>query len=349
MLLLSAFVWAQSASITLKNIGAKAKSYEFPLVISDNAKIADKINTFLQVTLLSNVPKNGYDPFIGFDGSFYNSMMASMEWERLKSPENVLSIAFHIDVCGAYCEFYDVYHHYDLRTGDKILLKSLFTKEGFAQINERYKKDFSGRMAAIIKRLEAAKANAASEDLELYNEQIWLYKDCKAYDLAPYMPFYFSENSLILERERCSNHAMRAIDDFEEEYKPYSYTFKEIEEYLSPYGLSLIGIANKYVDKSPSFEGKIFKGTIGKYPITALIEYVHNDGSLSMVYWYDKHKTLIFWGGKVKDNNFEMTEYDNEYGRAGAVIKAQYKDGKISGNWTNSATNKTLPLQLSEY
>jgi hypothetical protein len=226
----------------------------------------------------------------------------------------------------------------------------MFTEDGFKRINEKYKSDFSKKMKVIIEKINAGLEKADSETIELGNVQLGIYESCMAYDIYEYTSFYFRKNSIVLERDRCSNHASRALDEFEKEYTSYSYAFKDIKKYLSPYGAALVKGSNESV-KNTSFRGKIYKGWIGKYPITALIDYVYDDGSLAMFYWYDKHKIIIKWIGHVTNKHFVLKELDLDISSTiNANIDAKWDEGKIFGTWTSTKNgSQALELKLIEY
>jgi hypothetical protein len=346
ILLLPALVWGQDNVIQLKNLENKENSYTFPLLISNKQKVAEKINTFLQVLELSRLPKNASKLLKEkVDG------LASMEWSQLETGKNILTIRFDNEGCGAYCETYSSYHNFDIKTGNRILLSEMFTEDGFKRINEKYKNDFSKKIKIVIEKINAGLEKADSETIELGNEQIEMYKDCVAYDISEYTSFYFRKGSIVLRHGRCSNHASRALDGFEAEYTSHSYAFKDIEKYLSPYGAALVKGGDESV-KNTSLQGKIYKGWIGKYPITALINHVHDNGGLSMFYWYDKHKKLIEWHGHVVNKHFTLKERDpNDNDSTNtADIDAKWVEGEIFGTWTSAKNgSQALELKLIEY
>ncbi len=114
-----------------------------------------------------------------------------------------------------------------------------------------------------------------------------------------------------------------------------SFSYKDIAPYLSPLGQALIsGSKEKILLSGP--EGQIFKGTIdGKYPVTAIVSEIYNDGSMNIKYWYDKYKIPIEWSGTFVNNRFALSEERphepdaeavGQLAKIEAVLNRPYKD-----------------------
>ncbi|MDR1229126.1 MAG: hypothetical protein LBK55_08965 [Azoarcus sp.] len=347
-------VWTQEnvfqfKTLKLKNtkgsISGVIEIGNFPLLVSKNKRFAEKINTFLQVEELETIL--GTKAVTSGLASVTTSL-ASVSWEVLQTPGNILSISFAMEGCGAYCDNYDAYANFDTRTGDMILLRHLLTKEGFEVMNRKVKANKKATIRLFMKETREKLAKSVSkDDRELYKEQLFLYETCNTHDIDDDAGFYFTENNIVITSSRCSAHVVRAIDDLGT--FSFAHEIEEMEKYLSPYGVSLLK-GGQFV-KNASIGGKMFKGTIGKYPVTALLTRVQGDNSFSMWYWYEKHMTLIAWSGKMHNGKtLTMTERDvkGDY-KIVASIYAEIKDGGIQGVWKNSITGEKLSLNLVEY
>jgi hypothetical protein len=234
-------------------------------------------------------------------------------------------------------------------------MHDLFTEEGSDKLvqilNQNVKKEIEDYLIEIQKPADTQKLK--DEDGEALDDEVGMYEEClgnvMGYSLE-YYSFFFNNDSVTFERERCSNHAMRALDDLDK--FDITISFKDLKEYLSPYGESLL---NNDMDnlQTSSPEGKMYKGSIdGKYPIHALISRIEGDGSFSMLYWYDKTRIPIEWTGSFNEATFSMLEYEeHDDNRAEtAEINAKWIDNnKIIGTWTNSKTRQALKLELELY
>jgi len=208
-------------------------------------------------------------------------------------------------------------------------------------------------LVSIKKSLATKSKNLSDEDFS--NEQIELYSTCIEdieQNTIEYYDYYFEKDSITFVRGRCSNHAMRAIDDLDKFKIKFSYN--EIKKYFTKYGLSLLnGETNILEIKSP--EGKFYKGKINnKYPITLLLLEIYSDNSLNIQYWYDKNRIPIEWNGNFINNHFSLIEYDNydeekQIWIIKAKIEADLINNKIIGNWTNIKTNEIFKIELTEY
>ncbi|MEF9476692.1 hypothetical protein OWR28_02060 [Chryseobacterium sp. 1B4] len=162
--------------------------------------------------------------------------------------------------------------------------------------------------------------------------------------------YFFGKDKLTFVAGRCSNHAMRALDELDSH--EIEFTYRALENYWSPYAKNLISGSEK--TDITSINNKLYKGKIdGKYSITVLIDQVYDDGSFSAKYWYDKNKKLIEWGGNIKGNHISIIENDYYSEEAHqwifkALVEADLQGKKIIGTWQDYKTKKYLTLELEE-
>ncbi|MGY0038386.1 hypothetical protein [Pedobacter sp. NJ-S-72] len=311
MMVSSKLLFSQTGKVEMKNLKPGFKDYKYPEVYySVNPKVAEKINTFLQLDDLEHLPgvfkKHPFEKIV-YGASEYGTSVDFYSWQQFTTTKNILSFSTDGEASGAYPEGFESFHNFDLRTGNPILLKTLFTKSAVIQLEKLLNQKVKSTIEDYLKTIRPVtkEKSPAKEDEADLDEQVQMYDEClervKSGDME-YYEFYFKQDSITFVRGRCSNHANRAMDDLNKYYISFSY--KEISKYLSPFGKQLIGNSQiNYPLQGP--EGKIFKGKINdKYPISLIIKKIYEDGSLSLQYWYDKVKQPIEWRGQFKNNHF---------------------------------------------
>ena len=187
---------------------------------------------------------------------------------------------------------------------------------------------------------------------EIDKEQRELYDDCLERDytgkISEYSNFSIDKDRFTIYSERCSNHAMRALDDIGSFSN--SYSFKEIKPYLSLLGKYLLDKHQKHLPNREIVEG-VYSGKIAhKYPIKLFIKYVSDDGSLSAYYWYDKYKQIIDLDGSYRDKKLKLyfKKYNEEQKKWIKVESfiGDLKHGKFKGVWNNLQTGKCFDVSL---
>jgi len=356
----SALLFAQTGKVQLRDLKPGFKDYKYPEVYySANPKAAEKINTFLQLADLEHLPgvfKNHPFEKIVYGASTYGTSVDFYGWKLFKTTKNILSFSTDGEANGAYPEGFENFHNFDLRTGDPVLLKTLFTTNAVIQLEKVLNQKVKNTIEEYLKTIRPVKKEKSISGQEDPDEQIRMYDECLESIQADHIEnyeFYFKQDSITFVRGRCSNHALRAIDDLDKYYISFSY--QEISKYLSPFGKQFIK-NDKINDIVSGPAGKMFKGKINdKYPVTLIISKIHEDGSLRMQYWYDKIKQPIEWRGQFKNNHFSLTEddeHDEELKKwiPKANIEADWTGhNKITGTWTNYKTREVLKIVLDLY
>ncbi|WP_292008295.1 hypothetical protein [Chryseobacterium sp.] len=327
----------------------KSEDYVFPVVsYTEKPLVEDKINTFLQVSGLEYIPGTGKNPFqlAATATNSYTNYVYYYNWKKLKTPKNILSLAMEGEASGAYPESFSEWNNFDARTGNYINLEDLFRPEAVATIEGQLNEQVEKRIQNYLTELKSF-----PESNEDSKEQIEMYESClgSSHSLK-YVKYFFGKDKLTLVRERCSNHAMRGLDDLGSHYIEFS--FKELGKYWSPYAENLLSGSEHPVHQQ-GIQNKLYKGKINQYPIILLVQNVYEDGSFSAVYWYEKRKKLIEWNGIIKDNHISITEndYHSEELKAWiprAIIEVEVKGNRINGTWQDYKTKKYLNLELEE-
>lgn len=349
--LISFFCFSQQKNLKIVDLQPKSENFVFPLVsYPEKPLIQNKINTFLQVSELEYIPGTGKNPFqfASTATNSYSNYVYYYNWEKLGTPQNILSLKMEGEASGAYPEGFNDYQNFDLRTGNLINIKELFRPEAVDSVNLIVNENIIKEISAFLNELKS------SENLHEADEQIKMYEECLEYVdgvTLEYVKFFFGKDKLTIVKERCSNHAMRALDDlgkFEIELP-----FAKIDRYWSSYARNLLSENGKMV-KQNTIQNRLYKGAIdGKYPVTVLIKDVYDDGSFSAFYWYDKTKKLIEWSGTLKNTHLSIIENDYHSEELKkwvprVIIKANVNGNAIVGTWQDYKTKKFLKLELKE-
>ncbi|WP_223560238.1 hypothetical protein [Chryseobacterium lathyri] len=349
-LLISGLSFSQQKNVKISDLQPKSEDTVFPVVsYPGNPLVENKINTFLQVNELEYVPNSGLDPFkkAATATNSYTNYLYFYSWEKLETPKNILSIGIDGEASGAYLEGFSKWINFDLRTGNFINCPDLFQPNAVKTIESLINQKIRKRVDEFLKELKADK-----NPTEEIQEQIAMYEDCFLEHTLEYIEFYFGKDQLTFVAGRCSNHAMRALDDLGSHIIEISY--KDLEKYWSPYAKNLLSGSEK--TDTTSFQYKLLKGKIDKYPITVLIKHLYTDNgenAFSAMYWYDKNKKLIEWNGKIQGDHISITENDHhdeelEKWIPRAFIEANKKGSMITGTWQDYKTKKYLNLELEE-
>jgi len=347
-LLVSGLIFSQQKSLTIKDLSPKSEDSVFPVIsYAENPRVENKINTFLQVNQLEYIPGSGGNPFklVSTGTTSYSNYVYFYSWEKLETPKNILSLALDGEASGAYPEGFSIWKNFDLRTGNFINAQDLFQSGSVKTVESLIQKSIKKEVNDFLTQLKSEKN--PSEEVA---DQIAIYEDCFTDFTLGDVEYYFGKDKIRFIAGRCSNHAMRALDELDSHVVEFPY--KDMEKYWSPYAKNLLSGSEK-VDTT-SFSNTLYKGKIdGKYPVTVLVGKVYEDGSFSADYWYDKNKKLIEWNGKIKGNHISIIENDyyNEETNQWifrALIEAELKGNKIVGTWQDYKTKKYLNLELEE-
>ncbi|WP_276877357.1 hypothetical protein [Chryseobacterium joostei] len=353
-LLISSLGFSQQKNVMISNLPPKTEDSTFPVIsYPENPMVENKINTFLQVDELEYVPNSGSNPFklVSTGTTSYSNYIYFYSWEKLETPKNILSIGLDGEASGAYPESFSDWKNFDLRTGNFINAQDLFQSGSVKAVENILQQKVKKRVDDYLKELKSQKNR--TEETE---EQIGMYEGCFTEQSLDDIRYHFGKDKITFVAGRCSNHAMRALDDLDSHEIEIPY--KDLDKYWSSYAKNLISGSEK-IDKT-SFRNKLYKGKIdGKYPITVLIKRFYPDSdhsgmsSFNAEYWYDKSKKLIKWDGQLKGNHISITENDHYDDATSqwiprALVEAEMKGSTITGTWQDYKTKKYLTLELEE-
>jgi len=326
-----------------------------------NSKVAEKINIFLQVDLLGIVPgaytKCAFEQVM-YDTSHCCSSVSFYEYTITKNSQTIFSVSMDGETMAAYPENRTWTYNFNAVNGDLISPEDIFTESAYAKLKKQIT---ANRLKEVEDFLAGLKTNPESKDpdeIEFENDQRQVYESCLEFITEEdfvHGSFLIENDKIIFIRERCSNHAMRAVDDLDKFYN--EFLVKDIFNDLNAYGKALFSENTTALKTmAPSIRyNKLLKGTLNsKTPITCLFKTPYSDGSLSMVYWYDNHKTIIEWSGKLDGNRLELVENDHHDEKLRkwiprALIEAAINQNIITGVWKDQKNGRSLPLKLIKY
>jgi len=247
-----------------------------PFVQAKDGAVASSINDQVFTSQLGMIAPKHADAYFTAGEGFNIDGMASQNFSVSRNDDRILTIIFDNEGCGAYCENYQVIYSFDVKTGNKIAPEDVFSADGIHSIEHRlkqarqaeYRKYLVSYRKDLSEALKRQDANAADTVSDL-KERIDLVRDCshegEHTDRTPravevvqgfaYEKFEFGKKEFRLIRERCSNHAVRALDDMGDFTLAIPYT--ELSSYLTEYGKTLLLDKNAKHEKSPLAENDV--------------------------------------------------------------------------------------------
>ncbi|HEY8876297.1 MAG TPA: hypothetical protein VIN03_01965 [Roseateles sp.] len=276
---------------------------------------------------------------------------ASQDFNVARNDGRLLVIVLSAEGCGAYCENYDTAYNFDARTGWLIGLQDLVQPAALEALGRRIAKESRRRYAEQIKTLRqelaaARKRKAKADDIEDLEQRIELNQGClggegglrNAADVVRYAGLSLAAPGLTLTVGRCSNHAMRALDDVGEII--VTVPPAELKPLLTAYGRAVVIDEGEAGPPAQPF-GQLLRGKVGQAAITLRLERPYADGSVSGHYYYDRYRKLIPLSGKREGDTLTLTEtIDGQQ----ASFRLTLRGTTLSGQWQGSG--RTLPVSL---
>lgn len=340
--------------------GKEVSDVEMPFVQLANALIAKKINDRLFLGQLGIMaPKK---PGATLDAKdLVIDGMASQHFSVSRQDARVLTIVFENEGCGAYCENYSMVYSFDLKTGRRVGANELITPSGRNELARRMGREgtrrYRDQLASLRTELAQAKRKqgaAGTQDLDDLNERIELNTRCLGEgthtDRTPGVPALVDLNSLTFElasqalkltSERCSNHAMRALDDVGN--ITLAVPYPALRGWLTPYGLALL-FGEGAVEPPDAIFDQVLKGRIGdKSAITMLLTKA-SDNSIGGTYLYDRYRKPIGLTGRMSGNTIELEERVNDSPEPSGRFTLTLTGQRLKGRWTGT---KTFDVELA--
>ncbi|MCI3937759.1 hypothetical protein MQX03_11140 [Chryseobacterium aahli] len=342
-----AFGFSQQ-NVSITNLQPKTDISVFPLVsITNNKKAEEKINTFLQVSHLENIPNSKKNPFVYTESEklIYGEPMHFYEWKKLNTPKNILSLSILGESIDGTPIKFNLYKNFDARTGNLISNTDLFQENSVSTVEKLIESKIKKKIDDFLKEITAKKNPDKNTKL-----QIEIYETCITDNILMYLDYYFENQSITFMAPRCANN-LPNLDILGTFY--ISFSNKELESYFSEYAKNLLS-NNENAIPTKNLNYKLYKGKIeGKNPITFLFSTINEDGSFSAIYWTDDEKKLNTWDGNFTGNHISIIEKDSFDDKTRkwitkSTIEMDLTQNKMSGTWQDFKTKKYLKIELEE-
>lgn len=336
------------ATLTQAAAGKKASAARrFPFVSSPNATVAARINHLLFIdTFEVPAPARASDGLREVSADLWRSR-PEIDFKVQRNDGRIFSVTFAIEGCGAYCESYSTAYAFDAASGRRLDVEDIFTPAGRAELDKELKAGALTAIKAEISRLKNGKSDktpagkpAAEEDRAA---AIKMYEDCARERQSPdygspleTRAMDIQAKAVVFSSERCSNHAMRALDTVG------NFTLRLAPEKLAPqlsaYGrYLLLGEAAKFSEPTSPW-GQVFHGSMGdKLPVTVYIGSLNADGSVMGTYFYDRHRKPISLFGRFEANTLKLDEPSNNDKPAPRFVLSPQGKG-LRGRWEGPST-----------
>ena len=344
---------ARAEPLSVKTLQRKQGeiSWRFPVVKSATPAIAARINYVLFTSVFDPdtagiAPVNAEDSLKNLDIKNYQSLPA-LDFRILRNDNQIFSVVFEGEGCGAYCESFDIPLAFDLQSGRRLTGADLFSESGLKALSNEVKKI---NTSAIQKQLALLRKNPAeNEDTATAIE---MYQDClqfwqKGFDSHSSMQF--QAKALLLTDGRCSPHVIRALDDLGDFTNSFSYL--QLKPWLSPYGRQmLLGEDLKARPQWPA--GQVFTGTMGnKIPVSLYLEVnsaqsINNELPVSGYYFYERYRKPIRLSGLWQQGKIRLDEF-SKTDQIQAQILLNSSETGLQGQWKSRDGKKQLDLRFA--
>ncbi len=316
----------------------------FPFVTSVDGRGAARINNLLFI--------ESFEVPAPVHASYGLREVSEEVWQRQpeidfqvqRNDARIFSLTLSAEGCGAYCEGYTTPYAFDAASGRHLSLEDLFTPAGRAALGGQLK---SANLAAIqseIRRLQNEDAGARRRKQPPSQDRtaaLKMYAECAQFRQSPDYgavqgKLQIQPQALVLSMERCSNHALRALDDLGE----FSLRFSpdQLKPWLSDYGRALLlgetpGTAAPTTPWGQVLHGKISANMLVTFYLGALSP----DGTLSGSYFYDRYRKPIALSGRFEAGTLTLTEADSKETPPPRLVLTPQGEG-LRGHWEGAST-----------
>lgn len=272
-----------------------------------------------------------------------------------RADARVLALSVTAEGCGAYCERFTREFVFDAANGRQVRSEDFFTRAGAEAVAVLLARQRGARIKKEIARLKAAADPAgsigkASTDDERASslEAAGMFAECLPKYAVPatgasaleFEAIRIKGTSMSFVRERCSIHAMQALDELGEYVNPVAV--KELLPHLSTYGKYLLNEGPAAPAPTSPF-GQVLFGKIGTAPITIWFRIPYGkEQELGALYFYDRFRTPISLFGPRKGDAWELNEEAVE-GKATPVVRFTVSGENLKGEWIGP--NRRLQLE----
>lgn len=337
--------------------------FKLPFIVAGQPKITKKINDYLYIDLLQTpAPANATDGVTRHPNKDAYDALAgttSLEYKVNVSNDKLLTIAVSSEYCGAYCEEGETSYSFDALSGRHILLEDIFNPDSMEPLKSRLYQARITTLKQTIKGLQQElaanrikdKKNPEVSELE---DKVTMYQTCLTEQAQLNKePGYSDElGSFTLDAKgvsfahgRCSNHAMRALDEIDVFHNTLDY--KALRPYFTNYAKVLLLNEKIALDnaKPATTLGQVLYGTVGTSKIIIKLNSSRDaDGPMHGLYFYNKTLQPIELTGDEAADGIYWTEANTKSKQKPQIFTKQQGDALV-GEWRGN--NKVLPFKVA--
>ena len=317
----------------------------FPFVSGADASVAARINNLLFIDMFDvPAPARASDGLREVSAAMWQQR-PQIDFKVQRNDGRIFSVTFTTEGCGAYCEGYNTAYAFDAANGRHLGAQDLFSAAGRAALAKEIKTASLAAIKAEIGRLksEGAKGGGAAQGLSAQERAaaIQMYEGCAQQRHSPDYEgglgtLQIQAQAVAVSAERCSNHAMRALDalgEFSASFSP-----EQFKPWLSAYGRHLL-LGETLSSGAPASPwGQVLRGQIGgKLPVTMALGFVRSDGSVNAQYFYDRHRKPIAVFGNFQNGTLTLTETDSKEASPPRLVLTPH-GSELRGRWEGQTT-----------
>ena len=316
----------------------------FPFVTSLDAHVTARINNLLFIETFE-VPAPVHTSY-GLREVSEDVWLRqpAIDFQVQRNDARIFSVLLSAEGCGAYCESYTTPYAFDAASGRHLSLEDLFTPAGRTALGSQLKTANLASIQSEIRRLQDEEASARQRKQPPSEDRaaaIKMYAECAQFRQSPDYgavqgKLQIQTQALVFSMERCSNHALRALDnlgDFSLRFSP-----DQLKPWLSAYGRTLLLGETASVTPPAGPWGQVLQGRVGaKMQVTLYLGTLNPDGSLSGSYFYDHHRKAIALSGRFDAGTLTLTEADSKETPQPRMVLTPQGEG-LRGRWEGTST-----------
>ncbi|MTW09073.1 hypothetical protein GM658_00530 [Pseudoduganella eburnea] len=349
---------AQPAPIDIKTVAYRGS---LPYVVSADPRRDARINHSVFLALTGQPAPAKYTDRVVETQEQEEMGVNDFGFKVTRDDQRVLALEIDSEVCGAYCEHSWDQYNFDAVTGRAILASDIFTPAGGAKL---FKQNLAKRLAqyqqaiAGLNRAGTAhrkknhistswpqpRTDGRQDDEEArIMDTIAMYRHCMESMQSPdygsdfkleNAPVRIEYGAITFLYQRCSNHAMHALDEVDKQEVSYKNT--DLAPHITPYGRYLLMDGPPVKRRAEPYQ-QFLQGRVGQAAITLTLSAPGIDGAVTGEYFYNKYRKLIALRGQVNGNTVELTESES-IDTPKPLIRATIKGDKLEGQWIGKQT-----------
>ncbi|MEJ7848184.1 MAG: hypothetical protein WKF92_08870 [Pyrinomonadaceae bacterium] len=323
--------------------------FSFPIFSRGGKDSAStKINRLLQLSELYVLAKPPYSKRIfdqsnANDGSIYGGKVSLLATIYANN-SRVLSLGFDQSACGATCGYWNRYYNINSGNGDRIVLKDIFTFDGY----QAFSKIILDKRS--LKYRKEVKKKVEPQYQESYLDTVGCF------ERDDFSDFYIRKERIVIDGNDCLVKGQK----FDGLNMINAFELSVFRKHLNSYGRTLFGLERADISEFRSKElPQLFEGSVnGSYPIVMVLGRKFYSGYEGF-YAYLKYGEGIRIKGSEVGDTIELTEYilspTVNVGPLGEIRKAM-KNGFITGHlsgqsfegfWTDASKSIQLTFKAS--